>query len=108
MKLVNLRKLLYSNTTNVKVKSKTGKRSVVFNPIQIQPMLRLNVPITSYIMSGSENSNTTNVKVKSLLMLYSRRPQQYSNTTNVKVKCLLLSGQGIGLHHSNTTNVKVK
>ena len=58
--------------------------------------------------SLKQNSNTTNVKVKFLVLIIKNCGYLHSNTTNVKVKCLwlvLFSHMG---KNSNTTNVKVK
>ena len=53
-----------SNTTNVKVKCNNGNGTRNRQPIQIQPMLRLNGIFRNDALRGRVNSNTTNVKVK--------------------------------------------
>ena len=62
------------------------------NLIQIQPMLRLNLPWGRNFCKTAQNSNTTNVKVKHLLNAHMALRHEYSNTTNVKVKLCHDSG----------------
>ena len=66
----------------LKKSSKQGKK------IQIQPMLRLNT-FTAHPPNGkTPYSNTTNVKVKSCINFTLFTFKINSNTTNVKVKCV--------------------
>ena len=55
-----------------------------------------------------QNSNTTNVKVKRVVLRLFFYAVNNSNTTNVKVKLKYLHFSGSLCRHSNTTNVKVK
>ena len=57
-----------------------------FFGIQIQPMLRLNLPFINPLSLFSYDSNTTNVKVKFLHLKKKTLSVNHSNTTNVKVK----------------------
>ena len=71
-------------------------------------MLRLNRGITPPCSAITNNSNTTNVKVKPAGILTIYVADFYSNTTNVKVKRGFGVRNMIVWNNSNTTNVKVK
>ena len=79
--------LRHSNTTLVKVKLKNN----ISNPsialkIQIQHLLKLNIAAQCIAQHRELDSNTTLVKVKSIVPNEILQSKDYSNTTLVKVK----------------------
>ena len=74
-----------SNTTLVKVKYRGLTRAAPLSVIQIQHLLKLNL-VKLEVLWIKLDSNTTLVKVKSLLNPYKVLKIWYSNTTLVKVK----------------------
>ena len=75
--------------------------------IQIQLLLKLNLPVHLYFLD-MVHSNTTLVKVKSNSVRFNSSRCKHSNTTLVKVKSILQWALGYWVYDSNTTLVKVK